>query len=188
MAATIAHFAPRVEALSARLPELLDAGDRARAGAGGRRLRGAGRPRSLAARVVTFDTLYSTLDIVEVAGSDEAAGRAGRRRSISRCRRGSACRGCARGSSALPGDQHWQMLAKSAMQDDLSGLQRTITGEVLAQMATIASRDAADRRVAGPQSAGRSSAWSSCLTELRAVNAADAAMLSVALRELRNLG
>ena len=33
MAATIAHFAPRVEALAARLPTLLDAAGRARVGA-----------------------------------------------------------------------------------------------------------------------------------------------------------
>ena len=28
--------------------------------------------------------------------------------------------------AALPGDQHWQMLAKGAMLDDLSGLQRSV--------------------------------------------------------------
>ena len=38
MAATIAHFAPRVEALAARLPTLLDAAGRERVARGGRGL------------------------------------------------------------------------------------------------------------------------------------------------------
>ena len=72
MAATIAHFAPRVEALAARLPTLLDADERARVERGGRRATSAkGVPEALAARVVTLDTLYSTLDIVEVAGATQ---------------------------------------------------------------------------------------------------------------------
>jgi glutamate dehydrogenase len=71
------------------------------------------------------------------------------------------------------------------MGDDLSALQRTITGEVLAGGE-------------GTAAAGLISAWQGrngraieraqqLLAELRATPAADSAMLSVALRELRTL-
>ena len=90
-----------------------------------------GVPLELAVRVVSFDTLYAALDIIEVAESTkrpvepvaeiyfELATRLGLpwlREKI----------------AALPGEAHWQMLAKGAMLDDLSGLQRTITAEVIA--------------------------------------------------------
>ena len=109
-------------------------------------------PRDLAVRVVTFDTLYATLDIAEVAADAkrpvepvaavyfDVANRLGLpwlREKI----------------AALPGDAHWQMLAKSAMQDDLSGLQRALTGTVLAsgrRQWRVAGET--DRRLAGPQS------------------------------------
>ena len=121
MAATIAHFRPRVDALSARLPKLLDAGERARVDAEVGKLTAAGVPRELAERVVTFDTLYAALDIAEVAATAkkpvepvaavyfdiaDRLGLAWLREKI----------------AALPADAHWQMLARSAMQDDLSGL------------------------------------------------------------------
>ena len=68
MAATIAHFAPRVEALAARLPPLLDAAERARVDAAVADYVGEGRAASRSRRAwSTLDTLYSTLDIVEVA-------------------------------------------------------------------------------------------------------------------------
>ena len=89
--------------------------------------------------------------------------------------------------AALPGDQHWQMLAKGAMLDDLSGLQRTVTSEVLTGGGDISN------------AAGLIAAWqdrnrraierlAQLLAELKAAPAVDAAMLSVALRELRSLG
>ncbi len=185
MAATIAHFTPRVEALSERLPELLDAGERARAGTAVAEYVAQGVPEAVAVRVVTFEALYSTLDIVEVAGSTKRpvelvaqiyfalSSRLGLPWLRERI-------------AALAGDQHWQLLAKSAMQDDLSGLQRIITGEVLTADSDLAS---ASQLIAAWQDRnGRAvERVERLLTELRAVNAADAAMLSVALRELRNL-
>src|SRR5204862_6354537 len=67
IAATISHFAARVEALATRLPQLLDEADRARIDAAIAHYVSRGVSRELAERVVTFDTLYATLDIVEVA-------------------------------------------------------------------------------------------------------------------------
>ena len=145
-----------------------------------------GVPRELAERVVTFDTLYATLDIAEIAGSArwpvelvaqiyfDLANRLGMPWLRDRI-------------AALPGDQHWQTLAKGAMQDDLSGLQRSITCAVLAG----GGEDAAPEALVEAWQTGNGRTVeraAQLMGELRAVPAADAAMLSVALRELRALG
>ncbi len=185
MGETIGHFRPGVEALSERLPDLLDADERARIDAGVTGYAAQGVPLALAQRVVTFDTLHATLDIAEVAGQArqpvepvaaiyfDIANKLGLPWLRDRI-------------AALPGDQHWQMLAKAAMQDDLSGLQRAITATVVA----------GDRDLAAPTE--RVAAWqqhnqrtleraAQLLGELRAVPSPDQAMLSVTLRELRAL-
>jgi glutamate dehydrogenase len=185
MAETIAHFAPRIEALASRLPQLLDAAERSRVDAEIARYEAQAVPHDLAARVATFDTLYATLDIIEVAEATQRpvelvadvyfdlATRLGLTWLRDRI-------------AALPGDQHWQMLARGAMQDDLSGLQRTIAADVMggADAATAALLIGAwqDRNRRGIERAVQ------LLGELRMAAQPDAAMLSVALRELRNLG
>ncbi len=185
MAATIAHFSSRVEALAARLSQLLDEGERSRVDAEIARYEADRVPHDLAARVATFDTLYAALDIIEVAEATkrpvelvadiyfDLATRLGLAWLRDRI-------------AALPGDQHWEMLARGAMQDDLSGLQRTIAAEVVgsADAGTSAALIGAwqDRNRRGIERAVQ------LLSELRAVAQPDAAMLSVGLRELRNLG
>jgi len=185
MAATIAHFSPRIEALASRLPQLLDDAERTRVDAEIAQYEAQAVPHDLAARVATFDTLYAALDIIEVA---EAAQRPvelvadvyfdlATRLGLAWLRDRIA---------ALPGDQHWQMLARGAMQDDLSGLQRTIAAEVVGGAAAGTSSLLIgawqDRNRRGIERAAQ------LLGELRLAAQPDAAMLSVALRELRNLG
>ncbi len=185
MGATIEHFTANFAKLGARLPQLLDADERARVDAAAAAYVAGGVPRELAERVVTFGTLYATLDIAEIAGNArwpvelvaaiyfDLANRLGMpwlRDKI----------------TALPGDQHWQMLAKGAMLDDLWGLQRSITGAVLAGGGDHESPTALVE--AWQASNGRTiERAEQLLGELRAVQAPDAAMLSVALRELRGL-
>ena len=185
MGVTIEHFTSNVGKLAARLPQLLDADERARIEGAAARYVAGGVPRELAERVVTFGTLYATLDIAEIAGSARwpvelvaaiyfdlanALGMPWLRDKI----------------TALPGDQHWQMLAKGAMLDDLWGLQRSITAAVLAGGADVDSPAALVE--AWQASNGRTiERAGQLLGELRAVPAPDAAMLAVALRELRGL-
>ncbi|HEY4139030.1 MAG TPA: NAD-glutamate dehydrogenase, partial [Casimicrobiaceae bacterium] len=186
MAATIAQFTPRVEALATRLHKLIDAGDRARIDAAVGSYVASGVPQALAARVVALDTLYSTLDIVEVADATDRPveliaeiyfaistqlGVPWLREKI----------------AALPEDQHWRMLAKSAMLDDLSGLQRSVTSEVIVGGGDLAT---SARLIAAWQDRNRRAIEreAQLLTELRAVPGIDPPMLSVALRELRSLG
>ncbi len=84
----------------------------------------------------------------------------------------------------MPSDSYWQTLAKVALGDDLAGLQRSIAHDVLSHghgsaAAMLAAweqrnRDALERA-------------QRLLAELADAKGVDLAMLSVALRELRNL-
>jgi glutamate dehydrogenase len=186
MGATIAHFASKVAALASRLPQLLDAGERARIDAGVAGYVAKGVPPPLAGRVVAFDTLYAALDIIEVADAAKRTPEAvaelyfelSTRLGLPWLREKIA---------ALPAEAHWRMLAKGAMLDDLSSMQRTITGEALG---AAADRQDAAKLVTAWEERNRRGIerTSQLMTELRAATPVDAAMLSVALRELRNLG
>ncbi len=80
MAATIAYFQPGVEALSARLPKLLDAAERARIDAKVAELAAVGVPRELAERVDHVRHAVRGARHRRGRGRREEAGRAGRRR------------------------------------------------------------------------------------------------------------
>jgi glutamate dehydrogenase len=84
----------------------------------------------------------------------------------------------------LSGDGHWATLARGAMRDDLSGQQRTLTAEVMGR-----GDGAPDEMLATWQreNAGAIERAGHLLAEMRNVQAPDLSMLSVALRELRNL-
>ena len=89
--------------------------------------------------------------------------------------------------AALPEEEHWSRLAKRAMQDDLSALQRTVTTEVLIGGASIDDPQALigawqERNCRAIDRAEQ------LLGELRVAPTLDPAMFSVALRELRSLG
>jgi glutamate dehydrogenase len=186
MAATIAQFTPRVDALASRLSELTKAGDNAPFDSEANSYVALGVPVAIASRVAVLNTLYSMLDIVEVG---EATGRpvelvANIYFSVS-TRLGVPW---LRGKIAeLPEEQHWRRLAKGAMLDDLSALQRTVTTEVLVGAPSI---DDVDALIAAWQERNRRAIEreTQLLNELRATPALDPAMLSVALRELRTLG
>ncbi len=187
MDATIGNFAPSVAELSEQLPKLLDAGERARVDAAVARYAGQGVPKPLAERVVTFDTLYAALDIAEVAANAKRPVEPVARVYFDLANR-LGVPWLREKIAALPGDQHWQMLARSAMQDDLSGLQRALTGTVLA---TANGGNAAPSKLVAAWHDGNRRALERAellLAELRAAASPDAAMLSVALRELRSLG
>ena len=183
---TIAYFAPGVAELSERLPKLLDAGERLRIDTAVARYVAQGVPQDLAVRVVTFDTLHATLDIAEVASTAKQPVELVAAIYFDVANR-LAMPWLREKIAALPGDQHWRMLAKSAMLDDLAGLQRSITASVLAGAPTGGTSSALVAR--WQQSGGRAlERAAQLLGELRAVPSPDSAMLSVTLRELRALG
>jgi glutamate dehydrogenase len=184
MEQTIERFQPGVEALYGESAALLDAQSRSQLEIHALRWTQAGVPREIAARVAALDTLFAALDIVEIAESSHRPvatvggvyfqlssklGLGWLRERIGK----------------LSGDSHWQTLAKGSMRDDLAELQRTLARNVLQDGAD---GDAA-ALVAKWESANREAMERAArlLSELRAAPAPDLAMLSVGLRELRNL-
>ncbi len=186
MAATIAHFRPTAHALAEHVPELLEPPSRANLDARAERLVATGVPEELARRVASLDNLFSVLDIVEVAGLHDRPVES----VASVYYHLSAVLGLQwlrERIGQLPGDGHWATLARGAMRDDLASLQRTLTADVMARADGAGVPEdmlaAWQRENAGPiDRAGH------LLAELRNAPTLDLSMLSVALRELRNLG
>ncbi len=184
MGTTIAAFRPAVEVLRELAPALGDASEQARVDEARERWAAFGVPLPLATQIAGFETLFSALDIAEVAAASgrpvdlvarvhfELAGRLGvpwLRKSI----------------DALPGDQHWQLLARGAMLDDLDTLLRNLDASVLTGSGDTTAPLVEDWQRRQERALTRAQ---QVLGELRAVSAPDAAMLSVGLRELRALG
>ena len=181
---SIEHFRSGAERLAALLPQLLPAAEQSAFAAAAKRLEKEGVPRELAVRCAAFDAMFSALDIVEVADSI--------RRDIEpvahlhfalsgeldfpwiRARIG-----------ALPADSHWHTLAKAALRDDLGGMLRALAADALR---TDGSGDPAAQIAAWKsRNAVLYERFRQVLTDLRASESPDLAMLSVAMRELRNL-
>jgi glutamate dehydrogenase len=185
MEQTIERFQPGVETLYGALMKLLDAPARSQLDIQAVRWTQAGVPRELALRVAALDTLFAALDIIEVA---ESTGRpvpavAGVYFKLS-AKLGLAWLRDRIGQ--IPGDSHWQTLAKSAMRDDLAGLARSLAADVVG----AAGDGSGPEALVGRWESANADAIERAerlLAELRAAPAPDLAMLSVALRELRNL-
>ncbi len=185
MSSAMAHLGRGVEALARQLPDVLDAADRAQMQSLAAKYSASGVPESPALRVASLDALFAALDIVEVAGaSQQPVERVARvyfdlatQLGLPELREQIA---------ALPGDQHWQGLARGAMLDDLSTLQRTITGEVLNGAREAMASDAL---VGAWQERNQRAIerTKQLMAELKNLPAMDVSMLSVALRELRHL-
>ena len=176
MEATFRRFAPSVQVLRARLAG--SAQDLPRAA----EWVAAGVPAELAAEVAMMEALFAALDVAEVADDtgralDEVAevhAEIGQRLGLTRLR--SQING-------LPTDGHWQGLAKAALGDDLAGLQRALSASALAQPG----QGAGDRLAAWEQRNAAGLLRARRMLAETGDKGADLAMLSVTLRELRNL-
>jgi glutamate dehydrogenase len=142
----------------------------------------AGVPMALAQHVGAADRLFSALDIAEVA----EAGRApldvtsevhfgiGERLGLEKLRQQ---------IELLPADSHWQVLAKVALAGDLADLHRSIALDAVGHPGTAAEK-LSSWEARNPMAFARAKRL---LAELAEAASPDLAMLSVALRELRNL-
>ena len=177
MEASVKRFRPAVDALGRILGAAVAASPKAAEWVA------AGVPAALAQRVACGEGLYAALDVAEVAEAvqrdvaevSEVHVGVGTRLGLARLRVQ---------IDALPSDSYWQSLAKGALGDDLMGLQRAITQEVLS-----AEAGSAAQMLSAWESANRVALERAqrLLAELGDAQGADLAMLSVALRELRNL-
>jgi glutamate dehydrogenase len=172
------HFTPAVAVLAQRV--VLSGEQQARCQA----WMDAGVPTDLAHSVMASDELFAALDVAEIADTTqqslidvaeiharvaERLGLAGLRRQI----------------EALPSESFWQAQAKAALGDDLASLQRQIAHDIL-------------HHAPGGDTTDKLTVWEyrdhaaldraqRLLSELRNAPQVDMAMLTVALRELRNL-
>jgi glutamate dehydrogenase len=186
MSATIGHFAAGVQALASNLPALVGGEVHGRLQARAAKFVAQGVAAVIAARVAASEILFSALDVVELASSHAKPVETVARVYFAIA----AILGFAwlrERIGQLTADGHWPSLAKNAMRDDLAGLQRTLASDVLAQ----ADSDASPEALIGLWQEANTTALERAqrlLAELRDGPAPDLAMLSVALRELRNLG
>ncbi len=182
---TVTHFREPVQALMARLPELMSGHELGELNTRRDTLVQRGVPDDLATRVAVLDPSYSLLGIVETAtrdGLDPA--------DVARVH---YALGERLGLSivmqrifALPREDRWQTMARAAIRDDLYAVHGELTAKVLA--ATPES-DSAPARIAtweeGDEVAvGRAAAT---LEEITADDSTDLARLSVGLRVVRGL-
>ena len=143
----------------------------------------AGVPATLAQAVAATDGLFDALDIAEIAESHQLAldeigdlhQRLGERLGLQRLHQQ---------IEALHADSYWDTLAKIALGDELAEVQRSIALEVLSRregsaLQMLQAWEGENQQEL--QSAER------LLAELADAKSADLAMLSVALRKLRNL-
>jgi glutamate dehydrogenase len=143
----------------------------------------AGVPPELARQVGAADRLFSALDIAEIAEaglspldstSDVHFG-IGERLGLEKLRQQ---------IELLPADNHWHSLAKVALADDLADLQRSIALDAVSRHAGPAADKLSSWEARNPAAFARAKRL---VAELADAASPDLAMLSVALRELRNL-
>jgi glutamate dehydrogenase len=182
MAETIGRFGPAVAALAQREVARRTAGEGGNSHQQDRRWTDAGVPAQLAHRVACAQPMVAALDIMETA---EAVAQPiervadvhlaiGEHLGLNRVRQLIA---------ALPSDGYWEGRAKAALGDDMASLQQALTAEAL--RLSVDGGDPLARWSA--HSGGALERVQRLLGELAEVRNADLAMLSVALRELRNL-
>jgi glutamate dehydrogenase len=183
IAAAVAYFRPGIEALAALLPDAFAEGERAGYERAVARYAQAGVPAALAAHVARFDALPAALDLVEVA---EALGRDVRAVAEAYFALGGRLEfpWLRARIAELPAESHWQTLAKAALRDDLSGMQRQLAADVLRgaagdPRAALAAWEQANRPLL--------ERFRAMHADLRAHKTLDLAMVSVAMRELRNI-
>jgi len=185
IAAAVSRFSPGIAALDQELPKLLAPAESAALRRAAERFVAQGVPADLATRVASLSALHSGLDVIEVASAHDETVEAvaavyftlGARLDLHWLREQ---------IGRLGAESHWQVLAQGALRDDLSSEQRHLSAQVLRHSSSGLDTEAvieawvSDNRAAVTRYQGM-------LEDLKQVDAPDVAMLSVALRAIRNL-
>jgi glutamate dehydrogenase len=181
---SIEHFQEGAKMLAGALPGILDEEERALFDEPANRLREAGVPTALAERVAGVPWMDAVFDIVQAA---ERTGREprvvmevyfllGSRLELDRLHDRIV---------ELPRTNRWQELARAALRDELTGLHRRLTEEVLDERAPAAAEDAIEAWA--ERNSGAVERCLSVLADIKASRVYDTTTLPVALREVRNL-
>ena len=185
IAKTVERFASGVKAVVAGLDRFPSPDVRNGLWQAAERLMKSKVPKELAMRVASFDLLYAALDIVEIATEtkrsvEEVAGvyfGLGGKLEFSWLRKQ---------IGTLPADSHWQTLAKAGLLDDVSGLQGELAALVLKLSPQVKEPDRIIKEWEAHNKSGLGRARQ-VLVDLQSAGNLDLSMLSVALRELKNL-
>jgi glutamate dehydrogenase len=182
---TISHFSEGANELAESISEILVDGDREGVENAAQRLIDAGLPRDLAERAAALGPMFSARDITDVANAngeslDTTAAvyfALGDRLKLHWLRRH---------IEALPRDNRWRTLARSALRDDIFNQQAALTAEVLRN---TPQDEPADDRIEAWKGTNEGSVHrtSQVLTDINSSGTFDLSTLSVALREIRNL-
>jgi glutamate dehydrogenase len=182
---TVEYFSEGVSELTGHIPELLLEADREAVEKAAEGLVEADVPRELAWRVAILNTMFSELDIVDVAAGThepleetaEVYFTLGDRLRL-HWLRGHIDR--------LPRENRWQALARAALRDDLYDQQAELTAEILRDTPDdLSAHDRTDAWIEANKGAVERTIQ--VLTDINASGAFGLATLSVALREIRNL-
>src|SRR5215203_2005834 len=182
---TISHFSGGANELAESIPAILMDGDREAVVNAARRLIDAGVPKDLAERATSLGPMFPALDITDVANAngeplDTAAAvyfALGDRLRLHWLRRH---------IEALPRDNRWRTLARSALRDDIFNQQAVLTTEVLSN--TPQDEPPGERIETWAKiNEGSVHRAMQVLTDINSSGTFDLSTLSVALREIRNL-
>jgi glutamate dehydrogenase len=186
IAGTVSTYAGGVALLRDEVANLLTAADARALQARQDALASAGVPVELGRRIASADALFAALDMVDIAaetGRDVPAVAA-----VYFALDGALDYGWLRDQvAALPGANHWESLAKTALEDDLAGQQRALTASVLRLSPTVSDAPALIDAWSSRNRAGVDRVRQ-VISDLHSAGGMDLAMLSVAMRELRALG
>src|SRR5215213_5227757 len=182
---TISHFSDGANELAESIPAILMDGDREAVENAAGRLIDAGVPKDLAERAAALGPMFPALDITDVSNAngeplDTAAAvyfALGDRLKLHWLRRH---------IEALPRDNRWRTLARSALRDDIFNQQAALTAEVLSN--TPQDEPPGERIETWARiNEGSVHRAMQVLTDINSSGTFDLSTLSVALREIRNL-
>jgi len=185
IAGAIERYSEGAGALLAALPAALDDADRDAFRHRAEQLTQSGVPPALAARAAALGVLGAALDVVEIAAATSAPletvtatyFQAGGRLSLHWLRDR---------IRELPRGNRWQVLARAALADDLSALQRALSVEILQGAAGVVEVDAAIERWS-QENGTALERYLSIVADIRAARGYDLTTLSVAVREAAKL-
>jgi glutamate dehydrogenase len=182
---TISHFSDGAKELAESIPDILMDGDREAVENAAARLVESGVPQDLAERAATLGPMFPALDITDVANANgeplETAAAVyfalGDRLRLHWLRRH---------IEALPRDNRWRTLARSALRDDIFNQQAALTAEVLRN--TPQDEPPGERIETWAHiNEGPVHRTMQVLADINSSGTFDLSTLSVALREIRNL-
>jgi glutamate dehydrogenase len=183
--ATISHFSEGAADLSGLIPEILLDGDREAVANAAHRLTEADVPQDVAERAANLGPRFSALDITDVANS---TGEPLEMTAAVYFTLGDRLRlhWLRRHIEALPRDNRWRTLARSALRDDIYNQQAALAAEVLSD--TREDKPANERIEEWVEAnRGPTDRTLQVLADINASGTFDLSTLSVALREIRNL-